>query len=288
MKSVLTLGTFDGVHRGHQRILRRVAKRAKALGASPIALAFTMPPRHAGVPRPKPVLLTTYQEKLALLRRFGIRKVKPLIFNRQTANTTAEDFFHHVMMGRLFAKEIVVGPRLAFGKNRAGRLPLLKKLGKEAGVRIHVMAAVPSVSSRRIRALLDQGKIEAANRLLGYAYGAKGKVVHGNGRGRRLGFPTANLDIPVDKILPPGVSIVRLRPGGWKGLCNVGIRPTFTPQEPHRHCEVFLLEGPKRLYGKVLQIEFLKHLRPERRFATPAALQRQMNIDLHKAKLFRI
>src|ERR1019366_2536112 len=154
------------------------------------------------------------------------------------------------------AAEMVVGPRGAFGRARAGRLPLLRQLGRAAGVRIRVVSNVVggkgSVSSRRIRALLTRGSVEEANALLGYLYSISGRVIHGDGRGRRLGFPTANIQTEAGKMLPPGVFWVKVHPGdslpltsaavmkGIDGLCNIGVRPTFSRKDPTLHCEVFL------------------------------------------------
>src|SRR5262245_61187049 len=153
-KSVLTLGTFDGVHRGHQAIFKKVVQRSRARKAIPMALAFDMPPRHAGVPGSKPVLLTTLEEKKTRLKEYGIKAIRVLTFDRKTASTSPEAFFKNTVIRSCRACEMVVGPKVAFGKNRAGRLPTLKSLGKSFGVKIHVVGGVGNVSSRRIRALL--------------------------------------------------------------------------------------------------------------------------------------
>ncbi len=308
--SVVTLGTFDGVHRGHQALLRKVVLRARARRAKSVVLAFGMPPRHAGEPLVKPVLLTTLPEKLRILRHFGIDHVHVLVFDRKTASTLPEDFFRETILHKHRAQEMVVGPRVAFGKNRSGRLPLLRRLGKEHGVRIHVVSSIArgkgAVSSRRIRALLARGRVEKANALLGYPYSVEGKVVHGTRRGRRLGFPTANVQVEPGKILPRGVYWVKVHPAtciplsvkevlkGIDGLCNVGVRPTFTPRSHELHCEVFLFGDavkhagtPLHLYGRKLRVAFLRRIRAEKRFPTPDVLKRQIAKDLAKAHLYR-
>lgn len=302
-ESVVTLGTFDGVHRGHQAIIHRVVRRARALGARSVVLAFGMPPRHAGEPLRKPVLLTTLPEKLKMLRRLGVSHVDILVFDRRTASTSPEDFFLKTILRKHGAREMVAGPRVAFGKNRAGRLPLLRRLGKRYGVRIHVVSSVAgtsgAVSSRRIRAHLARGNVEKANRLLGYAYSVEGRVVPGRKRGRRLGFPTANLAVPANKILPRGVfwvkafgsarlpiSLREIREGA-DGLCNVGTRPTFTPRDRDLHCEVFIFKGAHRLplcYGRKLRIAFLRRIRAEKSFSSPEALKKQIQKDFQKAR----
>ena len=191
---------------------------------------------------------------------------------------------------------MVVGPRVAFGRKRAGRLPLLRRLGREHGVRIHLVHSISgasgTVASRLIRRFLTAGHIEKANALLGYPYSVSGRVVHGDHRGRHLGFPTANVEVPPEKMMPRGVFWVKvLSPDhvplttrealrGADGLCNVGIRPTFTPQSHILHCEVFLLHGRKKLYGRHLRVVFLRRIRAEKRFSSVAALTRQIRKDV--------
>ena len=216
-----------------------------------------MPPRHAGDPVVKPVLLTTLAEKIRILKHYGIDEIQVLVFDRKTASTSPEDFFHHTILKKHHAKEMVVGPRVAFGKNRAGRLPLLKKLGKETGVRIHVVSSIARTERRCVfpensGAACFKDDLEEANVLLGYPFSVEGKVIHGDRRGRRLGFPTANVDVDPAKMMPRGVFWVKVHPGnslplsareamkGIDGLCNVGVRPTFTPHSHTLHCEVFL------------------------------------------------
>ena len=301
--SVLTLGTFDGVHRGHQALIRKVVARARASRAQSVVLSFGMPPRHAGEPPAKPVLLTTLAEKLQALKHLGVDHVQVLVFDRKTASTRPEDFFRETILRKHHAVEMVVGPRVAFGRKRSGRLPLLKRLGRQYGVRIQVVSSVEgrrsSVSSRRIRALITRGNIEQANALLGYPYSISGRVVHGDHRGRRLGFPTANLQPDPGKMMPRGVFWVKVLPEermpfdldqalhGADGVCNVGIRPTFTPRSHQLHCEVFLLKGGTHLYGKKLRIVFLRKIRSEKRFASADALQRQIAKDVEAAYLYK-
>jgi riboflavin kinase/FMN adenylyltransferase len=290
-KSVITLGTFDGVHRGHQALLKKVVARARALRAASVALLFDMPPRHAGEPLSKPVLLTTLLEKRSLLKRFGIQRIQVLVFDRKTASTLPEDFFRDTIVKKHGAREMVVGPKVAFGKNRSGRLPLLRRLGNKYGVRIHVVPEIgkgaSQVSSRRVRAFLAKGRVQEANALLGYPYSVEGKVVHGEKIGRKLGFPTANIQTAPGKILPPGVFYVKVN--GLDGVCNVGVRPTFTPHSHIMHCEVFILRSSSSvqrlsLYGRTLRVDFLRRLRGEKRFYSPVTLHRQIARDVAQAR----
>jgi riboflavin kinase/FMN adenylyltransferase len=294
--SVVTLGTFDGVHRGHQRIIRKVVERARRIGARSVALAFGMPPRLGHRPVSQPVLINTLEDKLQILHRLGIQQIQILIFDPQTASTPPETFFTGRILKRCSAKEMVVGPRVAFGKDRAGRLPLLKTLGKRYGVRVHAVGGVQlnghPVSSSGIREKLFLGDIAEANRQLGYPYSIAGRVIHGSHRGRKLGYPTANISVDPHKILPPGVFWVKVLPanrpipmtpadlrGAIDGLCNIGTRPTFTPKAEKLICEVFLFSTPARLYGKRLRVVFMRRIRSEKRFESAEALKRQIARD---------
>jgi riboflavin kinase / FMN adenylyltransferase len=300
-KSVVTLGTFDGVHRGHQKILQKVVSRAKAIGGRSIALAFGMPPRLGHNPAPNPVLLSNIADKTLLLKRCGIDQVQILTFSPALANTSPEDFFYKRILKRCGAKEMVVGPRVSFGKNRAGRLPLLKRLGERHAVRIHVVNGVTvgrkAVSSSAIRQALFEGNIDRARRQLGYPYSVAGRVVHGDHRGRKLGYPTANVAIDQHQILPPGVFWVKCLLGdravpfdsndlsrALDGLCNVGTRPTFHPKERKLTCEVFLFKTPPPLYGKRIRVVFMRRIRSEKRFQSAQHLQRQIERDFTRAK----
>ncbi|OGR93346.1 MAG: riboflavin biosynthesis protein RibF [Elusimicrobia bacterium RIFCSPLOWO2_01_FULL_59_12] len=298
--SVLTLGTFDGVHRGHQRILKKVVERAKARGARSIALAFGMPPKLGHNPSAKPVLLTPLSDKTQLLKRLGIDEVQALVFDKKTASTPPETFFTRRILQRCGAREMVVGPRVAFGRRRAGKLPFLMTLGKRHGVRIHVVSGVKimgkPVSSSGIRDLLYQGDVAGAGRHLGYPYSIAGKVVHGSRRGHKLGYPTANIAVDTHAILPPGVFWVNVLPANkpiplkssdlrpaTHGLCNVGTRPTFTPKAKKLTCEVFLFKRPSSLYGRALRVVFRRRIRSEKRFKSSGALKRQIARDFRTA-----
>jgi riboflavin kinase/FMN adenylyltransferase len=266
-----------------------------------MVLAFGIPPRHADEPWRMPVLLTTREEKLNILSQLGIDHVRILTFDRKTASTPPERFFLNTIVRKCGAQEMIVGPRVAFGKNRAGRLAQLRQLGRRYQVRIQLVRNIkgPStdISSRRIRAFLRKGDLHSANLLLGYPYSAVGRVVHGDHRGHHLGFPTANLAVSADKILPPGVYWVKVLPGhqdvplsskalirGIDGLCNVGIHPTFTPLSHEIHCEVFLLGYHKMLYGKTLRVVFLRKIRKEKRFSSAEALVAQIQRDVAKTR----
>ena len=285
-RSIITLGSFDGVHRGHQAIFKKIVARARARQAVPTALVFGVPPRYVGKHMER-WLLTTLDEKKARLKALGIRRLQVLVFDKKTAGTSPEDFFLKTILGRHGAVEMVVGPRLTFGKNRAGRLPLLRRLGRAHDVKIHVISGVgrgPHVSSSRIRAVLQKGDVEAASEALGYPYEVSGRVVSGDHRGRKLGFPTANIEPDAGKLLPPGVFWVYVEPLKRYGLCNIGTRPTFATAAPRVTMEVYVFGKVRSLYRRRLTVRFLRRLRGEKKFASAAALVRQIQSDVTRAK----
>lgn len=298
--SVITLGTFDGVHRGHQALLTLVVRRARALNSRSVALAFDMPPRHISKRDRAPVLLSTLEEKKILFSDIGIDAADVLVFDRRTASMRPEAFFKDIICGRHRAVEMVVGPRLAFGRNREGNLSLLVRLGRSRGVRVRVVREVggkAGISSTRIRNALLAGDVRRARQWLGYPYSVEGPVGHGDHRGRTLGFPTANLRPHRNKILPPGVFWVKVvgAKSVWPapnelrraadGVCNIGTRPTFKKRGVSPlSCEVHVFRGSLPHYGQRLRVVFMKRLRSERRFDSRDKLIRQIQVDLKMAK----
>lgn len=288
---ILTLGTFDGVHRGHQRLLSMAGQRARVLKGTVLAVAFDRPPRLLFSPLPPPYLLTTSSEKENLLRQFGADRVESIVFSKGLANLTAEQFFQRFVLKRWNAIEIVVGFNFRFGKDREGDVNALASWGGNTGVRVHAVGPVRDragvVSSGRIRPLIADGQLTQAGRLLGHDYPLEAPVVRGRGVGRRLGFPTANLDVGVEKILPNGVFAVRvLLPTGVerKGLLNVGVRPTFRDPHPQRSVEVHLLDFSGELTGRRLRLRFMKKLRDEKKFPSVNTLVRQIRLDESSAR----
>jgi len=293
--TVVTIGTFDGVHRGHQHILRRTVARARALHLTPVALTFHRPPRLHFFHEPLPHLITLLPEKIQLLRHFGMQRVIPLRFSQTLANMSPERFFKGYVLDRLNARELVVGYNFGFGKNRSGDTRLLERLSKVHHIVVRVVSPrcardVP-ISSGEIRAFLSAGRLREARRLLGYDYFIHGQVVRGRGLGRQFGFPTANLKIDSTKILPPGVYAVRcwigVRPGedmsgsSYEGMCNIGTKPTVEKGRPHPPVtvEVHLLRYRGDLTGSWMRVEFRRYLRPEKPFASVAELIEQLKRD---------
>lgn len=283
---VLTIGTFDGVHLGHQRLLAVARRRADRLNGDVLAVAFEKPPRLFFAPQPPPYLLTSPEEKERLLRCFGADRVATIPFSKNVANQTADQFFQRWMRKRWNAAEIVVGFNFCFGKGREGTVDSLAARAKAEGVVVHGVGPVRDrsgvVSSGRIRPLIADGRIEESQRLLGHDYPLEAPVVRGRGVGRRWGFPTANLDVSEEKILPSGVFAVQVvLPTGVdrKGLLNVGVRPTFRERFPRRSVEVHLLDFAGDLVGRRLRLGFIKKLRDEKKFPSVQSLARQIRLD---------
>ncbi len=292
MKRVIAIGTMDGIHRGHAAILKNAVKIARSRRMEPMALTFRFPPRHFFRPELRPFLLTTPEEKKMLSGELGVRRVVALDFNARLARMSARQFFDQVLVKKFKAGAVVAGYNFGFGRKREGTPDALAQMAGESGVALRIVPEVRlgnlPISSGRIRKLLAQGDVTHAARLLGHPYGVIGKVARGAGRGRTLGFPTANIQMDPEKILPPGVFAARCSVLGntarrYKAVCNVGSRPTFYRGKSAVSLEVHLLGFKGNLYGRKLRVEFVKRLRSERRFAGPVPLRRQLESDRKRA-----
>lgn len=285
--SVVTVGTFDGVHRGHQAVLGYVRAQAQQRGGKSTVLSFDPHPREVLRGEPVP-LLTTIEERVALLEALGIDRFIVLPFTPALAAMSAEDFVAQVLVERIGLQAVCVGYDHTFGRNREGNVALLETLGPRYGFAVDVIppqvVGDRTVSSTLIRQLLlRDGAVEQAALLLGRPYSLQAIVVHGDGRGRLLGFPTANLHVAHPrKIIPRnGVYAVRVwlpeRPSWLYGMMNIGMRPTF--EGDRRMLEVHILEFEGDLYGKLLRIDFIARLRDEQHFASIEALRAQLFQD---------
>ncbi len=290
MKTVLTLGTFDGVHRGHQRLLAVARQRARAVGGEVLAVAFERPPRLHFAPEPGPVLLTTPLEKESLLRAHGADRVESVPFSDTVARLSADRFLAQYVGKKWKADEIVVGFNFRFGRGREGDDAFLKRWARSNGKRVHLVSAITQggrvVSSGVIRLLVSRGEIDEARSLLGHDYLIEGSVVSGRGEGKKLGFPTANVEVPDDKIAPSGVWAVQAwLPTGIerKGVLNVGVRPTFGAKGC-RSVEVHLLDFSGNLVGRRLRLALVKKIRNEKKFPSVQSLVRQIGRDVEFAR----
>jgi riboflavin kinase/FMN adenylyltransferase len=287
------VGNFDGVHRGHQALVRTTTACARERGLEALVLTFHPHPFEVLV-GPGRAVLTPLERKVQLLGRLdpSLRVVvEP--FTRELAALTPEQFAERVLVGRLHADTVVVGYGFRFGRGRSGDLATLEALGQGLGFSVRAAALVADAegafSSSRIRAAVEQGDLVAAERMLSRPHALSGRVVHGDGRGRALGVPTANLS-RVQELLPPhGVYaclVDRVQPGGGAaalggGVLNVGVRPTV---DAGFSLEVHVLDFSEDLYGAYLRVHLLERLREERRFASVAELSVQIQADIVVAR----
>lgn len=289
--TVLTLGVFDGLHLGHQRIMQTVVERARAVKAIPTAITFDPHPRAVLYPESAPPLLQTLDQRLANFEVLGIRQAIVIRFNKEFAAQDAEEFLRKVVHERLQAKEVYLGKGFAFGSNRAGNIELLRLMSERLGFFADEVPEIclrdARISSSKIRALLAEGKVNLARRMLGRPYGIEGQIIHGARRGRTIGFPTANLK-PRNRVVPKfGVyATATLINGEWRrSITNVGVRPTFENEsEPSIETYVFDYDGD--LYGDVLRVRFLHRIRDEKKFAGIDELKAQIQKDSRRALLY--
>jgi riboflavin kinase/FMN adenylyltransferase len=288
--TILTIGVFDGVHRGHQALIGRVVARARATGCLAALITFHPHPAAVLAPQRAPRLLTTVGEKVALLEGLGLDLLVILPFTRQVADTPAREFMADVSR-HLRLRELWVGPDFALGHNREGNVDYLRKLGREMGYDLHVVHPVrvdgldEVVSSSRTRALLEQGQVERVTEMLGRYPSLSGEVVTGARRGHDLGFPTANLEVRAERAVPAdGIYAVFALLGERRlpAVANVGVRPTFDNGE--RIVEVYILDFGEDIYGCDLVIEFVARLRDEVRFEQVADLIDQIERDVEDAR----
>src|SRR5437763_5668151 len=289
--TVLTLGVFDGLHIGHQLIMKTVVERSRAAGAAPTVITFEPHPRAVLHPESAPPLLQTFDQKIEALGVLGIEQTIVIHFDKVFARIRAEDFLRDVLVDRLHAREVYLGRGFAFGHNREGNIELLRRVSKELGFFADEVAEVrlrsQRVSSSKVRALLAEGKVNLARRLLGRPYGVEGPVERGAERGALLGFPTANLH-PRNRVIPRnGVYVTgTLIEGQWRrSVTNVGVRPTFgDATEPS--VETFVMNWDGDLYGDVVRVRFLYRLRDERKFSSIEQLKSQILRDVERANSY--
>lgn len=277
---VVAVGSFDGVHLGHQHLLHQALAEAKSLH-QPL-LVYTFDPPTKVFTRGEGFLMDL-TEKVEALRALGVELILAVAFNETFAQREVGEFLEDLR--RLGASRIYVGEDFRFGKGRSGGPEDLAQVAPVRIVPLLTLGGEP-VKSSRIRALLQEGRVEEARHLLGRPYGAYGVVVEGDKLGRKLGFPTANLAVHPQKILPPGVFAVEAQGsfGRYKGVANVGTRPTVNGME--RRLEVHLLGFAGELYGEEMRLSFLKHLREEKRFDSLEELKAQIAKDVASARAY--
>ena len=285
--SVVALGAFDGIHLAHQKILATARTRARALGLRALACTFDPHPLTVLQPERAPVPITELAENLARIAEQGLDTAVVIVFTREFSLLEAEAFVKDVLVGRLKAREVVVGFNHTFGRGARGNARLLAELGPQYGFVAHVIPPLVvdgvAVSSSGIRQALAAGDVARARKFLGHPYTVRGRVLRGKGRGRQLGFPTANLRPERELIVPAGVYAAR---AAWEGgragaVVNVGIRPTFG--EGEYWVEAYLLDFAGDLYDSVLVLEFEERIRSEQKFPDVEALRAQVASDVATA-----
>ncbi len=283
----LTIGNFDGVHRGHQAMLLRLCEAADDLRLVPAVLTFDPHPREFFAKDSAPPRLTRLAQKLEVFRAFGVARTYVARFDAALAGLSPESFIEEVLMRRLDARWVLVGADFRFGKGRAGDIAVLRDHARSFSVEaMHtVLVDGERASSTAVRAALAKGDLERAADLLGRHYTISGRVAHGEKRGRALGFPTANL--PLSR-RPPMSGIFAVRVHGLNdeplpGVASLGVRPTIVP-DGKPILEVYLLDFAESIYGRRVRVEFLHKLRDEEKYADLDALTRQIRADVAQAR----
>jgi riboflavin kinase/FMN adenylyltransferase len=288
-RSVVTVGVFDGVHLGHLRLLHELREMASLLGAVPTVVTFRQHPAELLKGESPPPIISV-PHRLRLLRRSGVERLVLLDFDNRLREMTARDFAEQVLARDLNTQGLLLGFDSAMGKDREGTPARFRELGKELGFEVRegepfVVEGKP-VSSTMIRQAIQVGDLDRSQRLLGRWPSAFGEVVRGDGRGKSLGFPTANI-VPQSFVLPPhGVYAVEVHHDGeqYPGVANLGTRPTFSGDDTTPLLEVHLLDQDLDMYGTTIEISFLARIREERRFPSGDALRDQIQQDIRKAR----
>ncbi len=287
---VATIGNFDGVHLGHQAVFRRLCAIGREFGRPATVVTFEPQPMEYFVPEAAPARLTRFREKVAAIRRTGVDRLLVLEFGPRLAAMSAEAFVEELLVGRLGVEHLFVGDDFRFGQGRRGDAALLREAGLRHGFGVDsldtVAHAEARISSSRIRAALSEGDFVSAAACLGRPYAICGRVVHGDKRGRGIGFPTANVDL--HRRVSPVRGVFAVRVGGidaaaLPGVANVGTRPTVDGGARDR-LEVHLFDFARDVYGAHVEVEFVRKIREERRFPSFEELRRQIGQDAAEAR----
>jgi riboflavin kinase/FMN adenylyltransferase len=287
--SFLTVGVFDGVHRGHREIIHKLVKDAHAKNSPAVVLTFD--PHPASVLSGKDIrILTTPDERAGLLAALGVDVVITQRFTRDLSTVPAHEYMSRLKT-HLGLAHLLIGYDFALGKGREGNAPRLTEIGLELGYTVEVIPALSDesgvISSTEIRKLVSIGNMTEAAKLLGYSYQMSGEVIHGAGRGKKINFPTANVDYAKEKAAPPnGIYACWARLGNERFMAatNIGLNPTFTPERQIPSLEAYLLDFDRDIYGEVMTLEFVARLREEIRYTTVEALINQIQDDVNQTR----
>ncbi len=290
MLNFVAIGSFDGVHRGHRRIIRAAIREALRRGLESRVVYFPSPPKFFFSGETSDCLITLPEERERLIESLRPGLVEPLVFNNALSSMPAAEFFSRVVLERYKAGGLCVGPDFAVGRGREGHADFLRRACLESGT---VFRALPftrrgghKISSSLIRAHLRAGAVEEANFCLGWNYSVSGPVIKGAGLGRKLGFPTANVGAHPAKILPPGIFAARVKVGRetFGAVLSVGRRPTLNTLGGRMLLEAHILDFSRDIYGKTVEVTFLRHIRPERKFSSKEALVEHIRADTAAAR----
>lgn len=293
--SIVTIGTFDGLHAGHQKIISLLKIKGEELGLNSVVITFYPHPRTVVAKDYNIKLLTPIEEKKKLFENFGINSLLIVDFTQEFSTKTYKDFFEEILIKTVNAKHLVIGYDHKFGKDRNGNIEKLTEYTKEYNIGLTIVDAEEvnsaTVSSTKIRNALLSGDVETTTNMLGRYYFLEGVVVEGAKRGRTLGFPTANLGLKEDNKLVPcnGVYFVKVKfdKSTHYGVANIGLRPTFNHvKEPIT--EVFILDFNKDVYGEKITVEFVKRMRDEKKFSSKEELENRIKLDVENAKKLAI
>ncbi len=292
--TVLTIGNFDGVHLGHKAVLDAVVRQARQMALTSTVMIFEPQPLEFFAPQKAPARLTRLSEKLQALKDCGIDQVLVMRFNRAFAAQSADEFIAKILLGGLVVRHLFVGDDFFFGKNRQGNFTTLQQAGKTHGFAVQNLHTVADdcgrYSSTRIREHLQHGDFAAAARCLGRPYRMCGRIAHGHKQGRTIGYPTINIELHRNCSPLLGVYAVRVfglaqhgGPDWYDGAASIGNRPVVE-NDSHYLLEVFLFDFDREVYGEHVQVEFVKHIRPELGFDSFAELKNCIDEDVAKAR----
>ena len=289
-KTHLTIGVFDGVHCGHQKIISALTKDARKNGATSLVISFYPHPAAVLGKRKNVKYLTLPEEKAEILEKMGVDILLTHPFSQKIAARLPQEFMKEIL-AHANVEKLLIGYDFAFGKNRIGNADYLKSLGLELGYTLQTFQPIFNgdsiVSSSRVRDALACGRVRDAHQLLARPYALRGPVIRGDGRGRKINIPTANILVSDEKIAPQnGVYATFAVIDGVKypAVTNIGIRPTFTPDKERANIETHILDFDKDIYGEELKLEFVAHLRDEKKFASVEELLKQIGEDIKKAE----
>jgi riboflavin kinase/FMN adenylyltransferase len=290
-KACLAIGFFDGVHLGHQQIIRQTLSNAKQHEAIALALTFDRHPNTAVAPGRVPPLIYSLPQKLRVIESLGVDTLLLIHFDKAFSEQTGEAFVRGLARDLGHIQSLCVGASFVFGHKRGGNVELLRKLGTELRFAVHGLAAVSlagrAVSSTRIREAIRAGDLDRVSQMLGRAYSLAGTVVRGDGLGHQLGFPTANIEATGLALPPHGVYAVHAETGDrtWRAVLNIGHRPTLRDPNPQLRVEAHLIDFAGDLYGQELEVTVVDRLRAEKQFASLGELRQQIAQDILEAQM---